>query len=270
VRATDGPCVTSGGVRATNRDERAAESFSRGRRPEIANVISAPTELPARVLVIDDEHDVAQAIRRVLENDGYEVDVAFEGQQGLSLALNQRCDLVIVDIMLPNMNGFQICASLRQQGMWAPILILSAKTGEWDQAESLDAGADDYLTKPVSMVVLLAHVRALLRRAQLFENGQLSVDGLTLDPVRHTCGNGQTEVTLSGREVELLANLMLQRHRVVSKSELVARVWGLEFEGDDNIVEVYVGHLRRKLEQPMGRRVIDTIRGDGYVFHQER
>ena len=182
--------------------------------------------------------------------------------------LGQRCDLVILDIMLPRMNGFQVCAALRKAGMWAPVLMLSAKTGEWDQDESLEAGADDYLTKPVSMVVLLAHVRALLRRAQLFDQGQLKVGGLILDPVRHTCGDGQTEVSLTSREVELLANLMLNRHRIVPKSELIAQVWGKDFTGDHNIVEVYIGHLRKKLEGPLQRAVIDTVRGTGYLFHQ--
>jgi DNA-binding response OmpR family regulator len=231
--------------------------------------VGASVTLPTRVLVIEDEENIAHSIRRVLENEDYEAAIASDGRKGFTLALGQHWDLLIVDIMLPSMNGFQICDSLRRAGMWSPILMLTAKTGEWDQAESLDAGADDYLMKPVSMVVLLAHVRALLRRAQLFENGQLRVDGLTLDPIRHACGDGEIEVSLSGREVELLANLMLQRHRAVSKSELVSRVWGAEFEGDENIVEVYVGHLRRKLEKPLGRRIIDTVRGDGYQFHHE-
>jgi DNA-binding response OmpR family regulator len=254
----------------TQTDTRERLKRDKSRWSKDLKVMNAEHDRSTRVLVIDDEPDVARGIQRVLERDGYHIDVALEGQEGLALALSRHCDLAIIDIMLPNLNGFQICASLRQQGMWAPILMLSAKTGEWDQAESLEAGADDYLTKPVSMIVLRAHVRALLRRAQLFENRQLTVDGLTLDPLRHTCGNGQTEVALSVREVELLAILMLQRHRVVPKPELISRVWGTDFEGDENIVEVYVGHLRRKLERPLGRRVVDTIRGSGYAFHQDR
>jgi two-component system OmpR family response regulator len=222
-----------------------------------------------RILVVEDEEDVANGIQRVLETNGFHVDVALDGKDGLAKALGDRCDLVILDIMLPTMNGFRVCASLREAGMWAPIVMLSAKSGDWDQAESLDAGADDYLTKPVSMIVLLAHVRALIRRAQLFDARQLSVDGLCLDPVRHCCSDGRQSVDLSAREVEVMAYLMINRYLVVSKIELLSNVWGADFSGDANIVEVYVGHLRKKLEAPFGRKVIDTIRGSGYRLHCE-
>jgi two-component system OmpR family response regulator len=221
-----------------------------------------------RILVIEDEEDVALGMQRVLEMHGYTVAVAFDGEEGRRMAMTHPPDLLILDILLPSMNGFKVCAALRQAEMWAPILMLTAKEGDWDQAEGLDAGADDYLIKPVSMTVLLAHVRALLRRAQLFEAQHLSVEGLSLDPVRQSCSDGAVAVDLSGREVEVLACLMLRRD-IVSKSELLATVWGDDYRGDANIVEVYVRRLRKKLEAPLGRKVIETVRGSGYRLFSE-
>ena len=221
----------------------------------------------ARILVVEDDQDIAVSLQSVLQAHGYAVDLAFDGGTALARALSEQYQLVVLDIMLPSTNGFKVCLQLREEGMWAPILMLTAKSGDWDQAESLDAGADDYLTKPVSMTVLLAHVRALIRRAQLFNARDLSADGLTLDPVRHCCSDGTSEIELSAREIEVLACLMVHRDVVVSKADLIARVWGNEFQGNANIVEVYVRHLRRKLEIPFGRKVIDTVRGSGYRFH---
>jgi two-component system, OmpR family, response regulator len=152
------------------------------------------------------------------------------------------------------MNGFRVCTSLREADVWTPILMLTAKSGDWDQVVSLEAGADDYLVKPVPMTVLLARVRALIRRSQLFDTRQLSVEGLRLDPIRRSCTAGNLAVDLSGREVEVLACLMLHRDTIVSKEELLAKVWGSDFRGDVNIVEVYVRHLRKKLEVPLGRK----------------
>lgn len=216
------------------------------------------------VLVIEDEAEVAFGIQRTLGAHGYVVSVASDGVQGLQMAMSSPPEILILDILLPSMNGFKVCESLRRANMWAPILMLTAKSGEWDQVESLDAGADDYLIKPVSMTVLLAHVRALIRRSQLFGERQLSVDGLSLDPIRRSCTAGGAVIDLSGREVEVLACLMLQRDSVVSKDEVLASVWGADFQGDTNIVEVYVRHLRRKLEASLGREVIQTVRGSGY------
>lgn len=222
-----------------------------------------------RILVIEDEHEVALGLERVLGSYGYTVAVAFDGHDGFQRALSFLPDLVILDILLPSMNGFLVCSSLREAHMSAPILMLTAKSGEWDHVESLDAGADDYLMKPVSITVLLAHVWALIRRSRLFESRQLEVEGLTLDPIRHSCRVGGVVVDLSGREVEVLACLMLHRDRVLSKEELLARVWGPDFPGDTNIVEVYVRHLRRKLELPLGREIIETVRGIGYRLSEE-
>jgi DNA-binding response OmpR family regulator len=219
-----------------------------------------------RILVIEDDETFARGVQLALEADGYRTDIALDGGLGLEMALAHSYDLFVLDIMLPSINGFKICAELRHRSVWTPILMLTAKVGEWDQAESLDTGADDYLTKPVSMVVLLAHVRALIRRAQVFESRHIAIDGLVLDRVRHCCSNGKTEVELSGREAEVLASLMTRRGQLVSKADLVSTVWGEDFQGDGNIVEVYVRHLRKKLESPFGRRIIETVRGAGYRF----
>jgi len=231
-----------------------------------ASVTASPVE---RILVVEDDVDVAIGLRRVLETHGYSVDLSFDGLEGLTKARSGRYALVVLDLMLPSMSGFKVCVQLRKEGVWTPILMLTAKSGEWDQAESLDSGADDYLAKPVSMTILLAHVRALIRRAQLFDSRHLAVDGLTLDPVRNRCSDGETEIELSGREVEVLACLMNRAEVIVSRAELIASVWGADFQGDSNIVEVYVRHLRKKLEAPFNRKVIDTVRGGGYRFHMK-
>jgi two-component system OmpR family response regulator len=222
-----------------------------------------------RILLIEDDYDVAEGVQRILETHGYDVDMAFDGAEGLAQTLGAQHDLLILDLMLPSMNGFQICTKLREANAWMPIMMLTAKVGDWDQAESFDAGADDYLTKPFSMVVLLAHVRALLRRAHQIQARSLAVHGMVLDPVRHCCTYAGAEVHLSAREVEVLASLMACSPEIVSRSELVGRVWGTDFDGDPNIVDVYVGHLRNKFEEPFGRRFIDTVRGQGYRFRAD-
>jgi DNA-binding response OmpR family regulator len=222
--------------------------------------------MTTRVLLIEDDHEVAQGVLHILETHGYQVEVAFDGAEGLAKGLEGHHDLVILDLMLPSVNGFQICAALREADPSMPIMVLTAKTGDWDEAESFDAGADDYLTKPFSMVVILAHVRALLRRAHQTQARSLTVDGMVLDPVRHCCTYAGSEVPLSAREVEVLASLMASSPEVASRSELVRRIWGSDFAGDPNIIDVYVGHLRKKFELPFGRRFIETVRGQGYRF----
>ncbi len=222
---------------------------------------------PTRVLVIEDDQDVADGIERILTTLGFQVHLAFDGRDGLNKALADSYGLIIVDLLLPSMNGFKLCAQIREAESWVPIMVLTAKTGDLDQAESLDAGADDFLTKPFALSVFVAHVRALLRRTSHIQVRRLTVGGLILDPVRHRCSDSIVEVQLSAREVEVLACLMTNSRRAMSKAELLTRIWGPDFEGDPNIVEVYVGHLRKKLESPFGRRVIDTKRGYGYQLH---
>jgi two-component system OmpR family response regulator len=218
----------------------------------------------ALVLVVEDEESVARGLKHALEAHGYEVDLAGDGALGLQMALTGRHQVVVLDILLPSVNGFKICEQVRKCFPLMPILMLSAKSGEWDQAESLDSGADDYLVKPVSMIVFVAHVRALLRRAEIAASRFLTSGQLKLDLVRHRCTRGDAVVELSGREVEVLACLMTRPGQVISKAELVEAVWGGSFPGDPNIVEVYVNHLRRKLDGSQGSTIIETVRGVGY------
>ena len=222
-----------------------------------------------RILLVEDDCDLADSLCRALEGAGFACDVASDGVTGLEKARSREYDLVVLDIMLPVMSGFRVCADIRASGCLVPILMVTAKAGEWDEAESLDTGADDYLTKPVSVVVFLAHVRALIRRSKLFSKTSLTVDGITLDPVRHLCTYRSTEVQLSGREVEVLAYLMGREGSAVDKNDLVFGIWGENFEGDRNIVEVYVRHLRKKLEPQFARKIIETVHGLGYRFFVE-
>jgi DNA-binding response OmpR family regulator len=226
-------------------------------------------EEPARVLVIEDEDRLRGAIATGLRAEGYEVITASDGLKGFELARVRNVDVIICDILLPSMNGFRICERLRSEEIWTPILMLTAKEGEWDEAEALDAGADGYLTKPVSFVVLSAHVRALTRRAARLAARSalyLQVDGLVFDLQHGRCQRDGTDIVLSRRELGLLTALLSPPGVIRSKKELLVDVWGDSFDGDRNIVEVYVGYLRRKIDAPFGRRSIETVRGEGYRF----
>ena len=192
------------------------------------------------------------------------VEVASDGEAGLAQALSGGFDLIVVDLLLPKMNGFLLCSRLRDVGTWNPVLVLTAKTGDWDEAEALDSGADDFLTKPVSATVLVAHVRALLRRSRRIGARDLSYENLRLNVVRHECSVGRTTIDLSARETEVLANLMMRQGEVVSKRDLMVAVWGVDFPGNPNIVEVYVRHLRKKLRQLQDAPVVETVWGSGY------
>ena len=217
-----------------------------------------------RVLVVDDEVGVALGVRRALEAEGFAVDVAHDGHQGWVDARSGTYDAIVLDLMLPTMNGFRVCAALREAGDWTPILMLTAKTGEYDVAEGLETGADDYLTKPFSTVVLVARVKALLRRPRTGSSVPYSAGDLRLDPWAHRCWRGDVEIELTTRESELLAHLLTRQGDVVSKVQLLDNVWGEDFDGDPNIVEVYVGRLRRKVDDGFAGTTIETIRGVGY------
>ncbi len=217
-----------------------------------------------RILVVEDQRGLAVALKRGLEDEGFAVDVAPDGQQGLWLARENTYDAMILDILLPKVNGYQVCATLRDEGNWTPILMLSAKAGEWDEAEALDTGADDFLAKPFSYVVLVAHLRALLRRGARERPSILTAGDLTLDPAAHSCQRGETQISLSPREFALLEFLMRQEGQVASKIEILDHVWDFDFDGDDNIVEVYIRYLRRKVDLPFDRQAIETVRGAGY------
>ncbi len=223
-----------------------------------------------RVLVVEDEKKLAASIRRGLEADGFAVDVALTGDDGLWMAREHDYDAVVLDIMLPGMNGYKVCETLREEGNWTPILILTAKDGDLDEAEALDTGADDFLRKPFSHVVLVARLRALLRRGAKERPVELRVDDLVVDPNQRRCWRGDTEIELTAREFSVLEYLTRNAGSVVSKQEILDHVWDYDFEGDPNIVEVYVRHLRRKIDEPFDRSSIQTARGAGYRLTLER
>jgi two-component system, OmpR family, response regulator len=217
-----------------------------------------------RVLVVDDERRLAAGLRNGLEAEGFAVDVALDGDNGLWMAREHPYDAIVLDILLPGINGYKLCGTLRQDGIWTPILMLTAKGGEWDEVEGLDTGADDYLTKPFSYAVLVARLRALLRRGARERPVVLEAGDLRLDPAARRAWRGQAELALTPRELALLEFLLRRRGEVVSKREILQHVWDDDFEGDPNIVEVYVRRLRGKLDRPFGRQTIQTVRGAGY------
>ncbi len=212
-----------------------------------------------RVLVVDDERGLVDALRRGLTAEGFAVDVAHDGATGLELATDRDYDAIVLDIMLPRRHGYDVVTALRAAGVRTPVLLLSAKDGEHDVADGLDAGADDYLTKPFSFVVLVARIRALLRRPPQVQPSVLTAGDLVLDPAARTVTRAGTPVELTARELALLEYLMRHADRVVGKVELRDHVWDGPGE-DGNVVEVYVGYLRRKL----GRDAVLTVRGAGY------
>ena len=222
-----------------------------------------------RVLVVDDEVKLAAAIARRLRAEGIDVDVSHDGRDGLWRATEGSYDAIVLDIMLPGLNGYQVCARLREQDVWTPILMLTAKDGEYDEAEGLETGADDYLGKPFSFVVLIARLRALVRRGAAARPSTLMVDDLSLDPATHRCVRADTAIGLTPREHAVLEVLMRNAGDVVSKQRLVDHVWGIDHEGDVNVVEVYVGYLRKKIDQPFDRPLIHTVRGFGYRLAAE-
>jgi DNA-binding response OmpR family regulator len=217
-----------------------------------------------RVLVVEDEKRLAAGLKKGLEAEGFATDVALTGTDGLWMAREHPFDAIVLDIMLPGINGYRVCATLREEGIWTPILMLTAKDGEFDQAEALDTGADDYVTKPFSHVVLVARLRALIRRGAGERPAVLEAGDLRFDPGARRTWRGDVDVELTAREMALLEFLLRRKGDVVSKTDIVEHVWDYDFEGDLNIVEVYVRHLRNKLDRPFGRTAIETVRGAGY------
>jgi two-component system, OmpR family, response regulator len=213
-----------------------------------------------RLLVVEDEVRLARALHRGLTAEGFVVDVVHDGPSGLRAARHGDYDAVVLDVMLPGMSGYDVVRTLRAEGVWAPVLMLSAKDGEYDQADGLDYGADDYLTKPFSFVVLLARLRALVRRRLPERPTVLSAGEVSLDPATHQVQVAQEPVALTPREYTVLEYFLRNPHRVVSKTELLDHVWDAAEDTDPNAVEVYIGYLRRKL----GRNVLQTVRGVGY------
>ena len=217
-----------------------------------------------RVLLVEDERRLAASLRRGLVAEGHTVEMAADGEQGLWLAQNTTFDAIVLDIMLPKLNGFAVCERLRAADNWTPILMLTAKDGEHDIAEALDAGADDYLTKPFSQVVLLARLRALTRRNTTERPALLSVDDLVIDPARRRCRRGSVDIALTPKEYTVLEYLIRRQGEAVSKAEILAHGWDFAYDGDPNIIEVYVSNLRRKIDAPFGCTNLRTVWGVGY------
>ena len=213
-----------------------------------------------RVLVVEDEVRQAAALKRGLEAEGFAVDVAGSGTDGLWLATEQPYDAIVLDVMLPGLNGYKVCAELRAKEIWTPVLMLTAKDGELDEAEALDTGADDFLSKPFSYVVLVARLRALLRRGATTRPPVLRVGSVDLDVAARLCTVDGEPVELTPREFSVVEYLMRRQGEVVPKSEILEHVWDFAFDGGDNVVEVHVSALRRKL----GSASIETVRGAGY------
>lgn len=223
-----------------------------------------------RVLIVEDEKLLAETVRRGLSNQGFVVDLAADGVSGLSAATENLYDVIILDLMLPLKNGYDVLRELRCRRIWTPVMMLTAKDGEYDQTDALDLGADDYLTKPFSFLVLVARLRALIRRGAPERPVVLRLGTLTLDPLKRRVARAGTPVTLTAREYGLLQFLMRRQGQVVSKAEILENVWDPDFEGGDNVVEVYIGYLRRKIDAPFGLQTLTTVRGMGYQLSADR
>ena len=217
-----------------------------------------------KVLLVEDDHRIAATLKRGLDAEGFSVDISPDGLDGLWRAGERHYDVLVLDLMLPGCDGFEISRRLRAQDVWTPILVLTARDTEQDETAALDSGADDFLTKPFSFPVLVARIRALLRRTAGGAPVPVQVGDLRLDIGQHRCWRGDTEVTLTAREFAVLEFLVRRAGLVVSKAQVLDGIWDDAFEGDPNIVEVYIGRLRRKIDEPFGRTDIETVRGVGY------
>jgi two-component system OmpR family response regulator len=222
-----------------------------------------------RLLVVEDDEKLARAIARGLRNDGYAVDAVADGDAAVIQAAVYDYDAVVLDVMLPGRDGFEVCRALRERDCWAPVLMLTARRAVDDRIRGLDAGADDYLAKPFDFGELLARVRALVRRAPSQRPVRLDVGDLAVDPATHTVTRAGTAVELTAREFGVLEFLARHPGEVISRTTLLEHVWDQNYLGSTNIVDVYVGYLRKKLEQPFGRPLIRTVRGVGFVLEQE-
>lgn len=220
--------------------------------------------------MVEDEEVLADTVRRGLNNEGFVVDVAHDGVSGLSAATENHYDAILLDLMLPLKNGYDVLKELRQRKIWTPVLMLTAKDGEYDQTDAFDLGADDYLTKPFSFLVLVARIRALIRRGAPERPVVLTLGTLTMDPVTRSVRRGGTAISLTAREYGLLEYLMRRHDQIVSKAEILDNVWDPAFDGGDNVVEVYIGYLRRKIDAPFGVHTLMTVRGMGYLLSAER
>jgi two-component system, OmpR family, response regulator len=217
-----------------------------------------------RVLLVEDEQRLSSTLTRGLKAEGFVVVAVGTGVEGLHEAVENSFDVVVLDIMLPGHSGYEVLRRMRQQNVWTPVLMLTAKDGEYDETDAFDLGADDYLTKPFSFRVLVARLRALVRRGAPERPVVLTAGSLSLDPTRRTVQRGSTPISLTPREYGLLEFLMQNKDVVMTKTQILQNVWDTYYQGPDNVVEVYVGYLRRKIDVPFGTNTIETVRGVGY------
>jgi DNA-binding response OmpR family regulator len=217
-----------------------------------------------RLLVVEDERRLAELVKDGLAGEGFAVDLAYDGREGLWLATENPYDVIVLDVMLPHLDGNAVCARLRTAGIWTPILMLTAKDTAQDEAQALDNGADDFLSKPFSYMVLLARVRALLRRGVRERPAVITVGDLKIDPAGLRCRRGDTAIALTPKEFAVLHGLARRAGEVITKSELLSQAWDFAYDGDSNIIEVYISALRRKIDRPFGRTTLVTVRGAGY------
>jgi DNA-binding response OmpR family regulator len=217
-----------------------------------------------RILVVEDDKRLAATLRRGLEAEGFSVDNALDGEQGVWLASENPYDAIVLDIMLPKLNGFQVCARIRENGNWTPILMLTAKDGELDEAEALDTGADDYLTKPFSYIVLIAHLRALVRRGSNERPVEITVGDLVIDPAARTCTRRGRLIGLTSKEFSIVEFLARRQGEVISKADLLDHAWDFAYDGDPSVIEVHISNIRRKLDKPFRTHNLRTVRGAGY------
>jgi two-component system OmpR family response regulator len=222
-----------------------------------------------RVLVVEDHLRMAALIREGLRRESYAVDTARTGEGGVRLASANDYDAVVLDLVLPDVDGYEVLRRIRAQGRWTPVLVLTARDAVDDRVRGLDAGADDYLTKPFAFAELLARLRAMVRRDSVPRPTVLSVGDLTLDPAGHEVRRGDTVVPLTAKEFALLHEFMRRPGAVLSRQELLEHAWDVSYEGDSNVVDVYVRYLREKVDRPFGRRSLETVRGLGYRLRIE-
>ena len=222
-----------------------------------------------RALVVEDEVKMAALLRRGLTEDGYATDVAKTGDEALWMARAAPYDVIVLDVMLPGRDGLTVCRELRESGVWAPILVLTARDSIEDRVGGLDSGADDYLTKPFSFAELLARLRALVRRGAAERPAALEVGTLRLDPATRRVWRGESEIALSVKEFALLETFMRRPGEVLSRLDLLEHAWDYAYENRSNIVDVYVRYLRQKIDRPFGVRSIETVRGAGYRLRED-
>jgi two-component system, OmpR family, response regulator len=222
-----------------------------------------------RVLIVEDELRMAGLIRRGLVGEGLAADIAENGEDALWMAAASEYDAIVLDVMLPGIDGYETCRRLRKDGIWAPVLMLTARDSVEDRVAGLDTGADDYLVKPFAFAELLARLRALARRGELVRPSVLEVGDLRLDPASRRVWRGASEIQLSAKEFALLETFMRRPDEVLSRLHLLEHAWDFAYENRSNIVDVYVAHLRNKVDQPFGRTSIETIRGSGYRLRRD-